>query len=133
MKKPGLLLLAVAVMFALGGYVYGVGVVSKNLASTGAIFVENLNLSVNVTAIEWPTLGPGGTATHPILVTNTGNSALILSMTTAGLPDYLALTWNREGYTLSPGESVEVTLTLTASQEATHGAYEFSIILSGST
>lgn len=91
----------------------------------------------NLTSIDWGTLSPGGSVTRTIYVKNTGNTQITLSMTPANWNPASAngpitLTWNREGTTLSAGQSTSATLTLSVSSSIS-GITSFSvnIVISG--
>ena len=113
--------------------------VTANINSSGTITASpNIALfsdsacSIPITTIDWGALSAGGTVTQTIYVKNIqGTAPLTLGMTTnnwvpttANGP--LSLTWNRQGTVLSPGQSTQATITLTASP-STSGITSFSV------
>lgn len=72
-------------------------------------------------AVDWGPLAPGGTSAQTIYIKNTGGGlSLTLDMTTTNWDPIdangpIAITWNREGTILQPGQSVSATLTLAVS------------------
>jgi hypothetical protein len=101
--------------------------VNQNITSTGTI-VTSPNIGVysnslcttNVTAINWGSVGAGGSITQTVYVKNTGTGSMTLSLSTngwtpAGASSYITVTWNRAGTVLTAGQSVAATITLTVS------------------
>jgi hypothetical protein len=99
---------------------------SRTIPISGTITAVNVELYSDAactqpcTALSFGTVDPGSTATQNVYVKNIGTVAVTLSMsvnnwnpTNAG--SYLALSWNRGNYVLNAGNSVQATLTLTAS------------------
>lgn len=100
--------------------------ISKTLDSTGTVTAVNVGVysdsgcTTPKTSIDWGTISPGNTITSTVYVKNTGNTPITLSMTKAnwippGANGPITVTWNREDTTLSVGQSVAATLTLTVS------------------
>lgn len=97
---------------------------SQTVPYSGTITAVNLaiysdsGLTQNCTSINTGTVNPGGTATQTIYVKNTGTAPETLTMavnnwnpTNAG--SSLTLSWDRQNYVLSAGQSIQATLTLT--------------------
>ena len=87
--------------------------------------------------LDFGQLEPGASTDFTLYLRNEGNSALTLSMTTdnwvpTNAPDYLTLTWNREGQLVDPDDVMSFVLTLTAAADV-QGINSFSldIIISG--
>lgn len=79
-----------------------------------------------------------GTApTYTVWVKNTGNTAETLSMTAgswspANANTYLTLSWNREGYSLAAGASVQAVITMTiAANTGSLTSFSFNIVVAG--
>jgi len=111
--------------------------VTQLVSSSGTITTVNVGVysdsacTLPLTSIDWGTISPGTTVTRTIYVKNTGNTQITLSMTTNGwIPTSangpLTLTWNKEGTTLSVGQSTAATLTLTVSSSIS-GITTFSV------
>src|SRR3990170_5310733 len=83
------------------------------------------------TSIDWGTITPGNNVVRTVYVKNTGNTAITLSMTPAGWNPLsangpIAVSWNREGVSLSVGSSISATLTLSVSSSIS-GIATFSV------
>jgi hypothetical protein len=111
--------------------------ISKTLDSTGTVTAINVGVYSDsgctnpMTSIDWGTISPGNSITSTVYVKNTGNSPITLSMTKAnwiptGANGPITVTWNKEGTTLSVGQSVAALLTLTVSSGIS-GITEFSV------
>jgi hypothetical protein len=90
--------------------------------------IETLNVGVfqdsactqALSTLNWGTLKPGASANRTIYVKNTGNTALTLNMTVttwnpSAAPSYITLTWNRQSFVLTQGNSVPALLVLSVS------------------
>jgi len=102
--------------------------VSQTVSSTGTINISTVNVNVYsdssctqaLTSIDWGTLVPGDSVTKLVYVKNTGNTPITLSMTkTNWTPSNangpITLAWNKESTTLTAGQYVAATLTLSVS------------------
>jgi hypothetical protein len=100
--------------------------VSQTVTSTGTVTAVNVGVYSDssctqiLTSIDWGTIAPGNSVTRTVYVKNTGNSQISLSMTKtnwspAGADGSITLNWNREGTTLSVGQSTGALLTLSVS------------------
>ena len=120
----------------------GAVTVSTNVASQGSIATSagigvfsDATCTIPLTSIDWGSATPGGTVTRTVYVKNTGAGVtLTLSMATsnwspANANGPLAITWNREGTTLTPGQSTAAAITLTATSSIT-GITTFSVQIS---
>jgi len=87
--------------------------------------------------IEWGNPNPGDSVNQTVYIKNTGSSTEELSMNTTNwnptiANSFLTLTWDKEGYSLSPGGVVPATLTLTvASDTGTLTTFSCDITISG--
>lgn len=118
--------------------------VNHDLTSTGTI-ATTPNIGVYsdaactnaITSITWGSIAAGATTTQTVYVKNTGTGSMTLNLATSnwspsGASTYITLTWNRQGNTLTAGQSTSATLTLTVSGSIT-GITTFSntITISG--
>ena len=114
-------------------------VVSSNtiIQSSGAIKAIGVSVywdaaSTNeVTAIDWSTLEAGSSENKTVYIKNTGNAAATLFLDTdnwnpSTASQYITLTWDYGGQSISPGAVVEVVLTLTISPDIS-GITDFSL------
>ena len=105
--------------------------VSQNVSSSGTI-VTSPNIGVfsdsscttNITTLNWGSIAAGGTATQTVYIKNIGTGSMTLNLATsnwspAGANTYITLTWNQQGTTLTVGQSVAATLTLSVSASIT--------------
>ena len=101
---------------------------SKTLNSSGSITVSaNLGVysdsacTTSLSSFSWGSLTPGASKTQTVYIKNTGSGvSLTLNMTTSnwspsGANGPITVSWNKEGTTLSPGQSTQATITLTVS------------------
>ena len=75
--------------------------------------------TIPCTALSVGNVVPGSTATQTIYIKNNGTVPVTLTMTVSNwnpttASSYLGLSWNRQNHALSAGNSVQATLTLTA-------------------
>jgi hypothetical protein len=110
---------------------------SKKLSSTGSIQTSaeigvyyDSSCNTPLTSLSWGTLEPGGSQAITCYIKNEGSSALTLSMypsawNPAEAADYLTLTWNYNGASISPDASVQVIFTLSV-DESIEGITSFS-------
>lgn len=118
--------------------------VNQQVPSSGEV-LTSVNVGIysdsgctqNLTSINWGSIEPGDTKQATIYVTNTGTLPIKIYMTTASWNPTsangpIALTWNREGTALDPGDSVKATLTLTvASDISSITNFNFNIVITG--
>jgi len=139
------LVLAFAVM-AIVASGMGALVATQTVSNTGSITVspsvelgvyQDSGCTVALSSVSWGTLNPGATSTATIYLQNQGNVPVTLSMsvgswTPSSASNYLTLTWNRDGYTLAAGASVQAVLSLTVSSSITGiTTFSFSITITG--
>jgi len=97
------------------------------------------DLTSKASTTDWGLLQPGAQKSLTVYVHNEGNSPVTLSLSTSNwIPstasDYLALTWNYNGQTISPSAQMQVTLTLTVSSNITGiSNFSFDIIIAASS
>ena len=121
----------------------GVLTSSQTVPSTGSISTVGVGVfndagcTVIATTIAWGNIAPSGSVSRTVYVKNTGNVPVTLSMAVSGwVPanggTYLTVVWNRVGYVLAAGASVDAALTLSASASA--GAitsFSVNIVITG--
>ena len=99
---------------------------SRTLSSSGTIITVGVGVYSNsqcttpLTSITWGTLEPGGNQTMTCWIENDGDVSTTLSMFTsnwspAEAENYLTLSWDYSGQSINPGNSVQVTFTLSVS------------------
>lgn len=74
--------------------------------------------------LDWGTLYPGAQINRTFYVKSTSNLNVILTLNTTNwtptnMSNYMNLTWNYSGITLTPGQVILVTLTLSVSSSTT--------------
>jgi hypothetical protein len=121
----------------------GVLTTSTTLSSTGTITSVNVGVYSDsgctqpLSSINWGSLAPGESTTRTIYLKNTGTAPVTLSMTTtswtpSNANTYLSLTWNRESYSLTAGNTVQAILTLMASSSAGNiTSFSVNIVITG--
>ena len=113
--------------------------ISQTVSSAGTVNVSSVNVNVYsdssctqaYTSIDWGTLSPGNSVTKLVYVKNTGGTPITLSMAKtnwnpSGANGPITLTWNKEGTTLSVGQYIAATLTLSVSSSIS-GITTFSV------
>jgi hypothetical protein len=100
------------------------------LQTIGVEVYTDASLSSKVTLVTWGTLFPGTQTNFGMYIRNEGNTPVTLSQSVSNwnptnAATYLNLTWNYTGQTLAAGQGVQVTLTLTVSENIS-GITDFS-------
>ncbi len=128
--------------------VTGIGVsgllsASKTLSSSGSIKAINVEVYSNqactllVSSMDWGTPEPGDVVTKIVYVKNTGNADMTLHLATsnwspAAASNYLTVSWDQEGTTLSADEVATASITLTVSGSITGiDTFTFQTIIEG--
>jgi len=123
---------------------------SQTLSSTGTIQIQttygigvysNPEGTTPLASMSWGTLVPGGSQSVVCYIKNEGSSPSTLSMYPSGwdpaslaTSNYLVLSWDYDGHSISPDDSVQVTFTLTvdASIEGiTNFSFDITIVGTG--
>jgi hypothetical protein len=118
-------LVLTALLILLSITTYAAMQVNLQLPSTGSIVVSS-NLGVYsdsacrnpISALDLGSTLPGNFSTYTVYVKNTGGGvSLTLSITSsswqpANADNYIAISWNKEGTKLAPGQSTEATIKL---------------------
>jgi hypothetical protein len=116
---------------------------SRTISSHGTIRGVNVNIyqdsgcSQLLSTVDWGTIDNGSQTVKTVYVKNEGTSSMTLSISNntwvpLDATSYLTLTWNRDGYVLGNGTSVDANLTLTVSPTFTNGTdFSFNIVIIG--
>lgn len=83
------------------------------------------------TSIDWGNMTLGASATHDIIVKNTGDDYLNLIMNSTLDTSVGSVTWNYTGAALLVGESMPIQLTVTINSTASRDTYMFDINIYG--
>ena len=135
------LVLNVFLLSTIGGQLLA----STSLQSHGTI--ETIGVSAyrdsacttSITGVDWGTIVPGVSITNTFYVRNEGNSKITLSLNTQNwnpinARSYMSLGWNYEGQIISPNQVVQVTFTLSVSQDISGvESFYFNIIIMGAS
>ena len=124
--STGVILAFAAVGLILTVTTAGLLSVSQTVESEGTVTAINLGVfsdsscTQTLTGIDWGNISPGDSVTKTVYVKNTGNAPITLSMTTSSwdpgiASEYITISWNREGTSLNPDQSVSATVTLSVS------------------
>jgi hypothetical protein len=116
---------------------------SRTIPSHGTIRGVNVGIfqdsgcTQQLTSVDWGTLDNGTSSVKTVYVKNEGTVNMTLSLSNntwvpSGAVDYMALTWNREGYVLANGTSIDAGLTLSVLPSFTNGTdFSFNIVITG--
>jgi len=144
-KSQVIAIYALVVSVFLVASVFAVLTIQWSMRGTGSI--KGVGLAVywdlqgtNATSsLEFGQLEPGSSKNFDLYLRNEGDLDINLSMTSenwdpANAPDYLTLTWNREGQQVRPDEVIAFVITLSVSENI-QGISSFSldIIISGTS
>lgn len=110
-----------------------------NVKSLGIAVYKDRDCTYNLTDINWELVEAGKNYTRTIWIKNTGNTRVILNMTTESwdppkAKNHITLTWNRERSILSAGQSINATLTLTVLASVVQTdivRFSFTIVITG--
>ena len=101
----------------------------------GVYWDTDLTRSVN--ALDWGYLAPGSQKSFTVYISNEGALPLTLSISTSdwsptAASNYMTLTWNYNGQTLTADKTIPVTITLTISTDISGiNAFNFDITAEG--
>jgi hypothetical protein len=93
-------------------------------ASANLDLYPDSSCSNNLTSFDWGVITPGANVTRSVYIKNTSTeTSFALNMTTANWNPItangpIAITWDREGTRLAPGQAITAEITLTASQSS---------------
>ena len=98
----------------------------------------DIGCSEVMSEVEWGSLQPGSSIERTIFIRNSGEHAVMLTLTSdnwspALASDYLTLSWDYDGGDIDAGQVVEVTLVLSISSSISGvNGFSFDIVLVGS-
>ncbi len=142
-KSSSTLILVVATLAVVGTTVLAILSASQSVSNVGNIKTVGVGVykdsgcTQTLSAIDWGTLAPGSVRNYTAYIRSEGNTVLVLSRTInnwnpALASGYITLNWNREGYVLSAGTSVQATLTLSVASNITSiASFSFDIVITG--
>lgn len=128
-RTKAILLTAIVIALLLAtivGVVYFRRIPSTGIIKTvGCEVFWDIDLTQNVTHIDWGTVEPGKEYDKPVYIKNTSNVRANLTLGTenwnpASASDYLTLYWNYNNQTLEVSEAVYVAFTLAISPVVTN-------------
>ena len=122
--------------------IFGLLTRTRTVGSAGIIktinvgVYEDVDCTTAVSSINWGMTEPGSSLNETIYLRNEGNAEMTLSLDTqnwspSGASSYITVSWDYAG-SITPGEVVEVTLTLSVSagiEGITN--YSFDIVITG--
>ena len=141
LQKVHALIFVVVTLVMTSTLVFGLLSASTTISNTGNVKAVGVGVywdsgcSQEVSLIEWGSLDPGETSSVTVYVRNEGNVAVTLNMSTENwdppeASSYITLSWDYSGQTLEPGESIQVTLTLSISSDVQNvTAFDFDIVI----
>jgi hypothetical protein len=137
-------LLAYVLFLSLLGPAMSSAQMSKTIGNAGSVTAVGVGVYWNsdgtnpVSSFSWGMIDPGTNESITCYIKNEGNSAVTLSMSTSSwnpsnATQYMTLSWNLGGATLTPGQIKAATFTLAVSASV-HGitSFSFNIIIVGS-
>jgi hypothetical protein len=110
---------------------------SGNIRAVGVGVYKDSSCTQTLASIDWGALTPGSTRNYTCYVRNEGTLNLVLSRTTSNwnpssTSSYMTLSWNREGYALNAGATVQAVFTLSVSSSITGiPSFTFDITITG--
>ena len=98
-------------------YSYG----SIQIETPGLATYRDAGCTTAASEIPWGTLAPGSSGEYVFYIKNEGTTSLNLFLTAANwnptnARDYMALSWDYRGQTIGPNQVIQITLTLSVSQ-----------------
>lgn len=105
---------------------------SGNVKTIGVDVYADPALTQPLTHIDWGFADPNSTVVRTCYIVNNGNFPITLNMTTsdwspANITNYMELSWDREGWILYEGQSIQAIFTLSISADVwASGARDFS-------
>jgi len=141
LQKVHALIFVVVTLVMTSTLVFGLLSASTTISNTGNVKVVGVGVywdsgcSQEVSLIEWGYLDPGETSSVTVYVRNEGNVAVALDMSTENwdppeASSYITLSWDYSGQILEPGESIQVTLTLSISSDVQNVTeFDFDIVI----
>jgi len=109
------------------------------IQTIGVAAYTNSACTIPMTEVDWGKIAPGQSSTNTFYVRNEGNSIMTLSLNTENwnpteAKNYMTLNWNYAGQTISPNQTLQITLTLSVSQNIQEiDSFYFDIIIIGTS
>lgn len=142
-RVQALVIYATVVSFVAVGVSYALLTTQTTIHGNGSL--KSLGIGVywdpqctnTTSSLDWGPLEPGSSQDFTLYLKNEGNSALTLSMVTENwnpvdAPDYITVTWNREGQQINPNETIGSVITLAVSENVQGiNSFSFDMIISG--
>ena len=116
---------------------------NRSIPNSGEITAINVSVyqdsacTISLSSWNWSTLDPGSSTLKTMYIKNNGTVPMTLNMTTntwtpSNAPTYITVTWNREGYSVNDGSSVQANVTLTVSPSITGiTTFSFTMVITG--
>jgi hypothetical protein len=98
---------------------------------------EDFEATLNCSMIDFGSLSPGKASSQTVYIKNIGSEIVFLSMNVqswepSNAEAFLVLSWNRDGYILSPGESIGASFILDVDEDVFgFSDFSFSILIVG--
>ena len=136
-------MLALIAVSLAGGIVLGQLTSSATVSNTGTVksvgvgIYSDIDCLNSVNSIDWGVIEPGEQIVKSIYIRNDGNADVQLYLTVenwvpATAANYVTLTWDCEGQTLTPNQvkHANLTLSISSSAESITG-FAFDMVISG--
>jgi hypothetical protein len=143
-KSHVLTILVIATLAVVGTTAVALLSTFKTISSNGNVKTirvgayKDAACNQTLSTIDWGTLIPGSTCNYTTLyIRNEGTASLVLNETVGNwnpalASSYITLSWNREGYVLSSGATVQAVLTLSVPSNITGiSSFSFDITITG--
>ena len=107
------------------------------IKTIGVVAYNDSSCMTSISEVNWGMLTPGLSNTSTFYIKNEGNSDLMLSLDTTNwnptnAHNYMTLSWNYEGQTIRPNQVIQISLTLSVSQNINGiDSFNFEITIMG--
>lgn len=107
------------------------------IKTIGVVAYNDSSCMTSISELNWGMLTPGLSNTNTFYIKNEGNSDLMLSLDTTNwnptnAHNYMTLSWNYEGQTIRPNQVIQISLTLSVSQNINGiDSFNFEIAIMG--
>ncbi len=111
----------------------------SSLNSINIVVYTDAAATINCSSIDWGKLSKGDSVNRIVYIKNSANSIETLNMTVTGwnptsANSVLSLSWDKEGVSISPGQTIPATLILTvAADTGTLSFFNLNILISGNS
>lgn len=143
MQKIGLGTIVTIAIVGLVTSVLGALVATQTFNNTATIKAIGVGVyttsacTTRVTSLDWGTLASGESKTQTVYIKNEGSVTIVLSMTVgnwtpSNAQNYITVTWNRQSTTLTAGNVISASLTLSVSSSVSGiTTFSFDITITG--